>query len=161
MSRVPPLGTTVFSARRNVVWPVRASWELNCEQQFVSVGHNAEFAAGGADIGTVVNPDGAVGPLPAGAARQEVIQSEMVEFVARIGGENHISRWHRIQCRSLTNGRPTSAYLLETEKTQLPIGRLAANVRNTRANYARSRRLVDNQLSRRRAPTMKGGWGNS
>ena len=67
----------------------------------------------------------------------------------------------KARCRSLANGQPTSAYLLETEKTQLPMGQLQANIRNTRANYATSRRLVDTLLSGRRAPKMKGGWGSS
>lgn len=71
-----------------------------------------------------------------------------------------LARGHA-RCRSLTNGRPTSAYLMETEKTQLPIGRLAANIRNTRANYARPRTLVENLLSVRRAPRITRGWGSS
>lgn len=66
----------------------------------------------------------------------------------------------KARCRSLANGQPTSAYLLEAEKPQLPAGRLAANIRNTRANYARPRRLVDTLLARRRAASTKRGWGN-
>jgi len=67
----------------------------------------------------------------------------------------------RARCRSLANGQPTSAYLLETEKTQLPTGRLGASIRNTRANYARRRGLIDTRLVGRRAAKMKRGWGNS
>lgn len=49
----------------------------------------------------------------------------------------------KARCRTLVNGRPTSAYLMETEKTVLTTGRLAANIRNTRANFARPRSLAD------------------
>jgi hypothetical protein len=45
--------------------------------------------------------------------------------------------------RTLWNGRPTSALLLQTDKTLLPTGRLQTSVRTTRANFARQRTHID------------------
>jgi hypothetical protein len=54
--------------------------------------------------------------------------------------------------RTLVNGRPSSALLLETTKMELPTGHLAANIRNTRANFARMRKDVEHAL---RAPQRR------
>lgn len=51
------------------------------------------------------------------------------------------------RCRTLVNGKPTSAYLMQTEKVELPTGWLEKNIRNTRANYARARKDVEYALS--------------
>jgi hypothetical protein len=48
------------------------------------------------------------------------------------------ARW-----RTLLHGKPTSVQLLQTEKARLATGYLAGNIRNTAANYARPRALVE------------------
>jgi hypothetical protein len=53
--------------------------------------------------------------------------------------------------RTLRDGQPTTARPTRTEKTQLGAGRLAAQVRNTRANSARPRKLA----GRSNAPKKK------
>jgi TraM recognition site of TraD and TraG len=45
--------------------------------------------------------------------------------------------------RTIENGVPSRAYLLETEKVELPKGWLEKNVRNTRANFARPRKVAE------------------
>jgi hypothetical protein len=52
----------------------------------------------------------------------------------------------RRRYRTLLNGQPTSAISMQTEKAELATGHLAANIRNTRANYARGRALVEQGL---------------
>src|SRR5271166_250796 len=53
-----------------------------------------ELAADGPDIGVVMYPDGAPccnWRLPAGAAGHELVETEMTEFVAAVGGKDHIA----------------------------------------------------------------------
>ena len=50
--------------------------------------------------------------------------------------------------RTLLNDAPTEAQYIETRKVNLPTGRLAANVRMTRAKFARPRSGVENMLQR-------------
>jgi hypothetical protein len=45
--------------------------------------------------------------------------------------------------RTPINDRPSGAYLLKTRNAELTAGHLAANIRNTRANYARPRAKVE------------------
>lgn len=56
----------------------------------------------------------------------------------------------RARMRTLWKGVPTSAMLMEAQKTELPTGHLAANVRHTRASYSRPRSMVDQPLRRKR-----------
>jgi hypothetical protein len=73
----------------------------------------------------------------------------------------HIQREHSrrlvADVRTLINDRPSGAYLLKTEKAELETGHLATNIRNTRANYARSRTKVEQRLLRR--PERRRSWG--
>jgi hypothetical protein len=41
--------------------------------------------------------------------------------------------------------------LMETEKIELPTGRLEANIRHTRASYSRPRSIVEKMLERKPA----------
>lgn len=61
------------------------------------------------------------------------------------------------RCRTLLNGQPTSAFLMETEKTELPAGRLQTNIRTTRANFARARKMVVS-LPTNVARALKDDW---
>ena len=54
----------------------------------------------------------------------------------------------RARIRTLIDGKPTGALLLETEKTHLPTGRLAANIAYTRANFSRTRKDVEYALNK-------------
>lgn len=60
----------------------------------------------------------------------------------------------KARVRTLINNSPSGAYLLETERAELETGYLAANVRNTRANYARPREIVEDSLR----PFRKSRW---
>ena len=51
--------------------------------------------------------------------------------------------------RMLLNDAPTKAQYLETRRAELPVGRFEANVRMTRAKYARRREVVERVLGRR------------
>jgi hypothetical protein len=65
------------------------------------------------------------------------------------------------RCRTLIDGKPTSAYLMQTQKVELPTGWLEKNIRNTRANYARSRKDVEYALNgekRREWARRERGW---
>jgi hypothetical protein len=56
--------------------------------------------------------------------------------------------------RTLIDGKPSSAYLMETERTELPTGELDRNITRTRARYSRERRMVEQMM---RAPQTKRG----
>jgi hypothetical protein len=60
---------------------------------------------------------------------------------------------HRHEVRESTSkisdgGMPTNAFLMETEKTELPTGRLGRNI-PTRANFVRVRKVVDKPPKRK------------
>jgi hypothetical protein len=63
------------------------------------------------------------------------------------------ARW-----RTLFRGMPSETQVLQTTKTELPIGHLAANIAHTRARYARSRSIVEQGL-RPQGPRRK--WNAS
>jgi hypothetical protein len=49
------------------------------------------------------------------------------------------------------------AMLMETEKVELPTGRLEANIRHTRASYSRPRRVVE-EMMRARPKVRQRPW---
>jgi hypothetical protein len=59
----------------------------------------------------------------------------------------------KARVRTLLNGQPTSAYLLETKRVELPTGMLDLNIRHTRARYSRPRSLVEKPPRRKPRPS--------
>jgi hypothetical protein len=60
-----------------------------------------------------------------------------------------ISRGHAY-VRTLRDGHPTLTRPMKTERAELGTGRLAVQVRNTRANFARPRKLAEKRNAPRR-----------
>src|SRR5206468_9738293 len=90
-----------FAARHQCLWrdPVRrlaGAGQLGGGQctQILARRQDREIAADGADIGAVMDPERTSGSdraLPAAAAGQEVVEPEMTELVAAVGGEYDIA----------------------------------------------------------------------
>ena len=62
--------------------------------QIVARRQDRELTADRADIGAVMDPDRTPvsdRPLPAGAAGHEIVETQMTELVAAVGGEDHIA----------------------------------------------------------------------
>ena len=55
----------------------------------------------------------------------------------------------------LVDGEPSDAMKMHTEKLELRTGKLAANIRHTRASYSRPRKMVEHPKKARPRPS----WG--
>jgi DNA helicase HerA-like ATPase len=66
----------------------------------------------------------------------------------------------KARCRTIVDGGPTSAFLVETKMHRLKRGYLGGNIRYTRARHSRPRNMVEDMLRPKRSRNRTWGWGN-
>src|SRR5262249_42644659 len=82
---VARLATWHLSHRCQHIWPLSCSLQLTCSKRaelFIRC-HDDQAAARCTKVGTPMQPERVA--LPSGAARQEIIQAKMTEFMSAVG----------------------------------------------------------------------------
>src|SRR6516225_10116938 len=94
MSRVSPVGTSVFGAIRSGRWPALVSSAAASARKSSLVDWIESSPPDGTDIGAVMHPDCTSfsnWPLPAGAPGHKIVETEMAKLMPAVGGEHHIA----------------------------------------------------------------------